>query len=166
MDQAIKIRPYNDADAKRVAALMDDFHDFLISIDPNGRFRRLPGYGEYALKEELENTKNERGTIYVACDGDNIIGFCVGFILKDFREEDLVGVFPAKRGRVEELYIDPTYRGRGVATELMKSIEGYLSAGGCEYLFVGVHAFNQNAHKLYEHLGYKDVGIDLMKELN
>jgi ribosomal protein S18 acetylase RimI-like enzyme len=161
----IKIRPFTEADAERVVALMDDFHDFLVNIDPNGRFRRLPGYGEYALKEEVENIQNDRGVIYVALDGNEMIGFSVAFLQKDFDEGALLGVFPAQRGRIEELYIAPEYRGKGVATALMQKMEEFLKGKNCDYIFVGVHAFNQNAHELYKHLGYKDVGIDLMKKI-
>jgi GNAT superfamily N-acetyltransferase len=161
----IKIEPFVKTQTKAVAALMNDFRDFLISIDPNGRFRRLPGYGEYALEEELANIGNDRGVIYIALDGDRAVGFSVAFLMKDFSEGDLLGVFRAQRGRIEELYVVPEYRGKGIASTLMQKMEIFLKEKGCDYIFVGVHAFNQNAHELYKHLGYADVGVDLMKKV-
>jgi ribosomal protein S18 acetylase RimI-like enzyme len=166
MAESFTIRPFEPEDAPEVAAMMDDFRDYLVSIDPNGRLRRLPGFGAYALKEELENTKDGQGIIYVAVQDKKAIGFSVGFKLRPFREEDLLGVFPAERGRIEELYVASAYRGMGVASALMSATETYLKSKGCDYLFVGVHAFNQHAHELYAHLGYEDIGIDLFKKLS
>jgi ribosomal protein S18 acetylase RimI-like enzyme len=161
----IKIQPFSEEHTEGVVALMNDFRDFLISIDPNGRFRRLPGYGEYALKEELANTNDGRGVLYVALDGDKEIGFSVAFLLKKSREEDSLGIIPAQSGRIEELYIAPEYRGKGIASALMQKMEIFLKEKGCDYILVGVKAYNQNAHELYKHLGYKDVGIDLIKKM-
>ena len=112
----IKIQPFAEEHARDVVTLMNDFRDFLISIDTNGRFRRLPGYGEYALKEELANTNDGRGVLYVALDGDKVIGFSVAFLLKKPLEEDSLGVIPSQSGRIEELYIVPEYRGKGIAS--------------------------------------------------
>jgi ribosomal protein S18 acetylase RimI-like enzyme len=161
----IQIRPFIETDVKEVAALMDDFRDFLISIDPNGRFRRLPGYGEYALKEELANTDDGRGVLYIALDGNKAIGFSVAFLLKKPREEDSLGIIPAQSGRIEELYISPEYRGKGIASALMQKMEMFLKKNGCKYIIVGVKAYNQSAHDLYKYLGYKDTGIDLVKKV-
>jgi ribosomal protein S18 acetylase RimI-like enzyme len=161
----IKIQPFSEKHTEGVVALMNDFRDFLISIDPNGRFRRLPGYGEYALKEELANTTNDRGVLLVALDGDKTIGFSVAFLLKKSREEDSLGTTPSQSGRIEELYITPEYRKKGIASLLMQNMEIFLKEHGCDYILVGVKAYNQNAHELYQHLGYKDVGIDLIKKI-
>jgi ribosomal protein S18 acetylase RimI-like enzyme len=161
----IKIQSFSEEHTEDIVALMNDFRDFLVSIDPNGRFRRLPEYGEYALKEELANTNDDRGVLYVALDGNKAIGFSVAFLLKKSREEDSLGIIPSQTGRIEELYIAPEYRGKRIASALMQKMETFLKKRGCEYILVGVKAYNQNAHELYKHLGYEDVGIDLIKKV-
>ncbi len=47
----------------------------------------------------------------------------------------------------------------------IKKMEEFLKEKGCEYIFIGVNTFNENAHEIYKHLGYADVGVDLMKKV-
>lgn len=160
----IQLRTYEEKDATQVAALMQKFHQLLEGIDPNGRLRTLPGYGEYLLKQVLENTK-ENGVFYVATDGDTIVGCAGGKILPESSSEDLLGVHPAKKGRFDTIYVDEGYRGKGVGKMLMNQIEQFFKDNGCQLSFLSVFAFNTSVHEMYEHLGYQDVGIDMMKTL-
>lgn len=161
----IKVKPFEDQYAAQVAALMEDFHNYLVSIDDGERLRTLPGYGEHQLKTELKAVEDKNGYFPLALDGEKVIGFGVALILPEQTPEMLLGTKPAKRGRIEELYVSSEYRGKGVASMIMKSLEEYLKNQGCEYVYLGVFAFNKNAHEMYQHMGYGDKGIEMMKEL-
>ena len=46
----------------------------------------------------------------------------------------------------------------------MQKIEEYLTEVGCEYIFIDVFAYNKNAIKFYEKLGFHTRGlIDIKK---
>lgn len=160
----ITIREYTDADAAQVAALMEDFHTHLEQIDPNQRLRTLPGYGKHLLEQVLENIK-ENGVFYLAIDGERIAGFAGGKILPESTPEDLLGVYPAKKGRFDTVYVDAEYRGKGVGKMLMNGVEEFFKTHDCTLSFLSVFAFNNDVHSMYEHLGYQDIGIDMMKKL-
>lgn len=164
MTTNITIREYTEADAAQIAALMDEFHKHLEGIDPNGRLRTLPGYGEYLLTQVRENVQ-ENGVLRVAVDGNRIVGFAGGKVLKESTTEELLGVYPAKRGRFDTVYVDADYRGKGVGKMLMNHIEQFFKDNGCRLSFLSVFAFNISVHEMYAHLGYQDVGIDMMKKL-
>ncbi len=161
----ITIREYTEADAPRVATLMDAFHDYLVDIDPNNRLCRLSGYGEATLAEELRATSDGRGVILVAADGAQVVGFVVVVLAQPLTEDDLLGTKPSTRGRINELYVTGEYRGKGVARALMDIAEARLRERGCDTAFLGVFAFNTDAIAMYEHIGYNIAGVEMMKKL-
>ncbi len=161
----ITIREYTESDAAQVAALMDAFHDYLVDIDPNRRLRRLPGYGEAALKEETEAIKDGKGIIHLAFDGERAVGFVIGVLATPFTADDLLGTNPSTRGRVNELYVSDAYRGQGIAKMLVEKVEAWLKEHGCDTVFLGVFAFNTDAIEMYEHIGYSEIERYMMKKL-
>lgn len=161
----ITIKPYENLYVSAVAGLMNDFHDYLVGLDPDHRLQRLSGYGEKTLEEELKAVQEKNGYFPLAFDGDKLVGFGICVINPPSTPEMQLGSKSVTSGRVEELYIIPEYRGKGLAKMLMIEMEAYLKSRGCEYVHLGVFAFNENAHEMYEHLGYKDKGIDMMKKL-
>ena len=100
----VMIRSYQPSDRPQIVDLFDEFQDYIASLDPFQRLRRLPGYGEYALQKTLDDMAAHDGIFYVATDRDLVIGFVAGTIKKSSQEE-LLEVVPSVRGRVTELYI-------------------------------------------------------------
>lgn len=49
---------------------------------------------------------------------------------------------------------------------LMQKMEEYLKSIGCEYIFIDVFAYNENAIKFYEKLGFHTRGLIDIKKLN
>ena len=48
----------------------------------------------------------------------------------------------------------------------MQKMETYLKSIGCEYIFIDVFAYNENAIKFYEKQGYHTRGLTDIKKLN
>jgi len=162
---AVLVRTFEEQDAARIAQLMDDFQDYLVRNDDLGRLRRLPGYGANALQLAQHSMVKHGGRIYVAEDGDEIVGFAIALLMSTPSAAAGFSAHPERRGRIEELYVAPEHRGKKIASLLMAETEKYLKENGCEAVYLGVLSFNTNAYDMYEHMGYDEAGIELMKRL-
>jgi RimJ/RimL family protein N-acetyltransferase len=69
-------------------------------------------------------------------------------------------------GFIYDLFINPTYRRKGVATQAMLCLEEKAKQLGLEVLYLHVFAFNNNAKHLYEKLGYRITSLNMAKHLS
>jgi ribosomal protein S18 acetylase RimI-like enzyme len=160
----IQIREYQPTDIQQVIKFMEELQDYLVGVDHKKRTRRLPGYGESYTHRLLKKIEENEGIIYLAQHGDTAIGLIAAILYKQ-TEEDLLEIVPTRDGRIQELVVDPEYRGRHVGLMLMKKAEEYLRKRGCEISRVEVFGPNVKARNFYRKLGYEDRVIDMMKEL-
>ena len=88
------------------------------------------------------------GTVLVARES-GIVGF-VSF-------ETVDGVFEERitRGRVQNLYVKPACRDRGIGSALLDAAEEALAEAGVEVVAVEAMARNRDARQLYENRGYE-----------
>ena len=105
--------------------LIEEFHDYLIGLDPLHRLRRLPAYGSHEMKKILKDVRTKRGKLIVALDENNIVGFISGVILIQPNEE-LLHIVPTKAGRITDVYVDSSYRGLGIGSSFIKHMETIL----------------------------------------
>ncbi|KUJ80852.1 acetyltransferase [Ruegeria marisrubri] len=63
--------------------------------------------------------------------------------------------FGGMDGFVDEIYIRPAVRGRGIATELLQALPKALAAGGLKALHLEVDRANETAQRLYLRAGFK-----------
>lgn len=158
----VTIQEYQKRDRERLAALFDDFWDYLVALDPLHRLRRLPGCGDEMLARTLDEVREKRGVFSVARDGETIVGFVVGILQERKNRRDVID---SLGGRITDLYVDAAYRGRGIGTLLMRHIEAYFRMNGCDVVQVEVFVPNALARRLYEKFGYEYRDIDTMKQL-
>ena len=112
--------------------------------------------------EELLSSRT--GLFTVAEDETGIIGFVVATVHHTTPIQELEG--PAETwGRVDELFVRPVFRGRGLGRELMGHAEQFLRAAGCASVRVEVFAPNVLVHAYYRGMGYADRDIDMIKLL-
>ncbi len=57
------------------------------------------------------------------------------------------------------LTVHPDYRNQGIAELLLKNIFSELNMSRCGYLYLEVRASNLAARRLYEHAGFRNIGI-------
>ncbi len=124
------------------------------------------------LKLSFENTKEKY--LLVAFDGEEAIGY-IYCVVEDVDEagkngrpawastfaEDSLGfypdemVVPARIGTLNNIYLKPEYRGRGVGEVLMKSgMDWFKGHSDLDYIFVFISNGN-NVAELYEDYGFK-----------
>jgi len=158
------IREYQPSDKPSIVECMDRFGDYLVTVDPMKRQRRMPGFGEWFTRKMLDEVGKNNGVIYVAESNGQIVGFIGGVILRQ-TEEELLECVPTKAGRVIELFVDEEFRGKNIGTRLMDEMEEHFRQNGCDLSRVEVFEPNIRAHDFYRKLGYRDRSIDMVKIL-
>jgi ribosomal protein S18 acetylase RimI-like enzyme len=105
-----------------------------------------------AIKMTLARHVSE-GTALVARE-EGPIGF-VSFEIVD-------GVFEERvtRGRIQNLYVEPMWRDRGVGSALLNAAEAALTDAGADHVTVEAMAPNEDAKRLYESRGYEPHRIE------
>lgn len=161
----ISLRPYQTADEPVLVQLMRELQKHIAVIDPFRRVR-MPkdSDAEKYVQYLLQKLQDGNGTIFVAEDTGNLLGFIAGSIPED-DPEDLLDHYTAKEGKIHELVVSETHRGRGIGKMLVEKMEEELRAQGCAYIRVGCFAPNTDTHAFYEKNGYSDRYIEMLKKL-
>ncbi len=93
-------------------------------------------------------TKFFQNTVFVAENIQNkneiIIGFLIGFISQSNSSECYI----------HQLYVDPKYRGEGIAFNLIRNFLGVVSEIGCKKVYLITKPVNSYAIAFYEKLGF------------
>lgn len=121
---------------------LDNCEDALVNSELGKRYFSEIGSARKSLEEGF--SKNE---IYVAVDQNN----CKGFIWVV-----LNGIFHSFP-YIHIVAVKSEYRGQGIGEALLRFVENNCFAN-CSKLFLVVADFNPNAKRLYERLGYTDIG--------
>ena len=114
------------------------------------RFRRI-----YA--EVYKRMKRGLAVIWVAQLSSEIIGQ-VMVQLNTFGKKELAN--GNTRAYVHSFRVRPTYRGAGLGTLLMDTVEVDLARRGFKEITLNVSRQNETALKLYKQLGYQVIGED------
>jgi ribosomal protein S18 acetylase RimI-like enzyme len=160
----VEIRKYRESDRPTLVKLLEELLDYVASVDDLKRIRRMPGFGESYARRILHRVPRNNGMIYVAESDSEVVGVVVGTILAQ-SGEDMLEHVPSKFGEVLELVVSEGYRDKGIGTRLMNELEGYFEEKNCNIAGVGVLAPNDDAHRLYNKLGYVDRSFYMTKDL-
>lgn len=95
-------------------------------------------YTRYSESENIE-------AVWVVVEDDISVG-CIAFRK---REEGV--------GEVKRLFLEERYRGRGIAKELLKTVENYARKQGCHKLFLDTRITLEPAVSLYRAFGFEVV---------
>lgn len=79
----------------------------------------------------------------------------IGFISYSIRS---VVRYPQPIIEVEELYIIPEYRQKGIGTKLMRHVINICKKKSCQYIFLASDKKRRPAHKFYRILGFEEYG--------
>jgi ribosomal protein S18 acetylase RimI-like enzyme len=125
-------------DLERVARMVGDFHaeEGIAQDDATRRGALLP---------LLEGSPH--GAVYLAGPARAPIGYvviCFGWSVE----------FGGMDGFVDEIYIRPAVRGRGIGSEILMSLPKALAGAGLKALHLEVARDNDRARKLYEKLHF------------
>ena len=147
------IREATEADIPALIRLLhqvgDIHHQIRPDIFPAGTLK----YNESELAELLEDRP-----VFVAMEGESCLGYCFC----------MLPTYRASRCSVarDELYIDDlcvdeSARGQGVATALYRHVCGYAQEKGCAFVTLNVWQGNDNAQRFYEKMGMRPRSITM-----
>jgi ribosomal protein S18 acetylase RimI-like enzyme len=157
---AVTVRPYDPArDAEPFRACLveqQEYHRALEAFWPAGP----------AILDEYERhlhglcAKND-GRILVAHHEGSLVGFaCVLAAAANDAPDD-----PGPFAFLSEIYVQPSFRGRGAGTALMAEAEGFVRSRGAKELRLAVLERNDAARAVYRARGFRDYVRILIKTL-
>lgn len=115
---------------------------------------------------KLENLNNrisemmKRGNyqIFVACDGDKVVGYigCVNYLAFELENEGM---------KIIALAVSKEYRRKGIGTSLIKAAEKQAKENGVEVVLLNSGLPRNDAHSFYESQGYSKKSYGFIKKL-
>lgn len=122
---------------------------------------RSPGrdiLGRYIARENLLVARQTGDDGGEGLD-NSLVGFVMFQIERGLFEQDVT------RGFVENLYVVPSERNRGIGTALLERAEAHLKRDGAEVIALSVMAENEAAREFYRKRGYTPHRITYEREV-
>lgn len=108
------------------------------------------GARKYNDEEILAIISNESTPVFVATDGDKVVGY-VFCISKQFVNDN--NMTDIKTLYIDDLCVDENYRKRGIGRTLVEYAFEYAKSSGYYNVTLNVWADNKNAVEFYKNLG-------------
>ena len=116
------------------------------------------------MQARLESVEERDGKILIGYAGDTPAGYVVATI-EETGGIDSLNKFSTRRGSIDALFVYDEFRGKGVSSALINTIEDFFRESGCQYSEVACLASNDIAHEFYLKKGYQERYINFLKEL-
>ncbi len=159
----MEIVEYEEKYLEDVRNLLVELEEYIVSIDKDGLDRVHSEYREKMALLDLEEVKNNKGKCYLMLDGNRVVGLIMGYV-REYDKYDYLDYKCPLSGEISELIVSKEARGNGIGQKLMQKMEEYFKSINCEYIFIDVFAYNDNAIKFYEKEGYHSrMLIDIKK---
>ena len=117
---------------------------------------------KYTEGELDEILRDENRPIFVAVEDGFVQGYC--FCIHRAYEGSTV-LTDRKELYIDDLCVDETCRGQGVAKALYEHVCGYAREYGCRFVTLNVWCGNDGAQRFYEKMGMKPRSINMEAEL-
>ena len=115
---------------------------------------------------ELDSLRNrvdemmKRGNyqIFVACDGDKVVGYigCVNYLAFELENEGM---------KIIALAVSKEHRRKGIGTELLKTAEYWAKGNNIEVVLLNSGLQRTEAHSFYESQGYFKKSYGFIKRI-
>ena len=135
----VRVRPYAPRDRTDVIAAEADLQEYERKLHDT----RIPGDEAaepiFRLLESLINAND--GEIFVAEDDGGFLGYAAGFVLRDENPAETEDSNIC--GYINDVYVVPHRRGRGVASLLLQAVEDFLRTKGMVRLRINTLVANE-----------------------
>jgi GNAT superfamily N-acetyltransferase len=146
------IRPGRREDAAEAARLWMHSAEEHTSHDPI--YATAPGAERVMRRFLADLTSSSHSFLFVA----ELDGRTVGFISGELREGS--PTFRQKTwASVDDVFVEPDYRNRGMGRALLKSVEAWAKERGADGISLQVAAANGRGRKFYGELGFREVSV-------
>jgi len=109
-----------------------------------------------AIREAVVRRVVTDDVLLARADRD-VVGFAMLTVETGRYEQDVT------RGLVENIYVRPAYRGRGIGSSLLDAAEAALTEAGVDVVALDVLADNDEARQFYRANGYEPHRVELEK---
>jgi GNAT superfamily N-acetyltransferase len=136
----VTIRRAAPADIPRLLALVRRYWDF----------EGISGFAALRIELVLQQLLAERsalGAVWVAETGGTLVGYLIVVLLMSVEHQGLTG-------EIDEFFVLPEARSRGVGAQLLAAAETALAERGCTRLQLQLGGGNARARAFYERRGY------------
>lgn len=106
-------------------------------------------YTESDLQELL---RDESRPVWCALEDGRFLGYCF-CQWEEYRDSSVMT--DRKELYIDDLCVDESARGRGVATALYRHVTAWARSEGCDIITLNVWCGNDNAMRFYEKMGMK-----------
>lgn len=131
----------------------------VLEVHHNGRpdiFKS--GKKKYTDDELLEIIKDDLRPIFVAVDGEAVMGYAFCVFQQHFDNNILTDI---KTLYIDDLCVDENIRGKHIGTTLYDYVVKFAKGNGCYNVTLNVWSCNENAMKFYEKCGLKPQKIGM-----
>jgi len=145
----VQIRPYEPRDRAVLLRMIAGLQDWEVPLHDT----RLPSEdtSEPYLAWLEERLREQSGAMHIAETASAPVGYVACLV----EEYDSAQETPDSNryGLVNDIYVDPAFRGHGLAQRLLAVAEAHLKATGVTRLRINVLAANGKARRAYERYG-------------
>lgn len=105
-----------------------------------------------------EMLKRGNYQIFVACDGDKVVGYvgCVSYLAFELDNEGM---------KIIALAVSKEYRRKGIGAQLLKTAEQWAKENNIEVILLNSGLPRKNAHAFYESQGYFKKSYGFIKKI-
>ncbi len=112
------------------------------------------------LRDDVDGLLSARDAIVLLAElGEQVVGYVSGHVEVDPRRE------LSRKGVVEDWYVSPDARGRGVGRALLDNLIERFRGADCEVVESGTWAFNEGARKAHAKAGFTEIEVKFRKRL-
>lgn len=113
-----------------------------------------PGHSAGELeKEYAQLTEQPEAAVFLALEGEKHIGFAQCQLRHDYVE----GTASSPVGYLEGIYVEPDFRGRGIASQLLAQCETWAAQMGCAEFASDCELTNSDSLAFHQKLGFREV---------
>ncbi len=153
------IRKALESDIDSIEAIYERIHD----VEEQGLSTVGWIRGVYPTRSTAEEAL-ARGDLFVMVDNDKVVAVAVINQIQVSEYANATWKHDATNEEVMVLHglaVDPLEKGRGLGRAFVAFYEDYAKQNGCSALRMDTNVKNSRARKLYQSLGYEEVGVVL-----
>jgi ribosomal protein S18 acetylase RimI-like enzyme len=117
-----------------------------------------PEFADRYISQLLESVEKQRGVTFVAVCDDAVCGFGAAYVESDIE-------YQFEYLYISDLVVAQEYRDQGIGSRLIEALEAFARESGLTRLHIGVLSANEDAHRLYRKLGFRDLIANMIKPL-
>jgi ribosomal protein S18 acetylase RimI-like enzyme len=156
----IKIREAANSDLPYLgrlgALLVQEHHDFDTRRFLAAKNRTPQDYASF-----LGTRLNDRNAVILVAETK---GETIGYAYGEVEGYDYMSL-RGPAGVLNDLIVDPAYRGRGIGRWLLDEIISHLKSRGVPRIVLSTAAKNKSAQRLFERSGFRPTMIEMTREL-